>query len=229
MAIVQSLVGAGNGYKILTADSPTADPAGFDDITRRILFRGTSSELVTTFALGSLLSGSPGMYCIGPQGAAESLPGGHLKATIGYKGFLSPNARPTLHSYTVTTRETTLPIQSKTPTGNDYTSYAGPPWVPSVKNPKTNTYWRLRLIDQLQGVRLSGVSIGVPGTPPPRPPDQGNPPTRTIQWENLNDPLISYPNGWVLRDYQPSSTFAAGQVALYFWTAYFEYVQKFGP
>ena len=229
MAIVQSLVGSGTGYRILAADSPTVDPAGFDDMTRRILFRGTASELVAAFPLGSVLTGSPGMYCIGPQGAAETLPGSHLKATIGYKGFLTPNARPILTSYTVTTRETTLPIQSKTPTGGDYTSYATSPWAPSTKNPKTGTYWRVRLIDHLQGVRLTGVSIGVPGTPPPLPTYQGNIPTSPIKWDNLPDPLVSYPSGWILRDYQPSSTFAAGSVALYFWTAYFEYVSRYGP
>lgn len=207
---------------------PSLDPAGFDTVSRSILYRGTFQQLLTEFSLGSTLSGLPQMYCTGPQGGSRSR-FGHIWATIGYKGFASENSRKQISSWSVTTRETQLPIDYSRPNGTKYTVYASPPMVPQVVNPKTGTYYRVRLIDRIYGATMQGVTIGSPTSGPSIPTFTGQPPTGGINWETLYDPTLNYPYGWSIRDHQVTSQFTAGEKSLYFWTARFEYVDRYGP
>lgn len=226
MAIIHM---GGGTVETLKNESPTLDPFGFDDVTTRILFRGDMAGLLAAFPLGGTLSGTQ-MYCIGPQGASEAR-FGHIWADIGYKGFYQTTGKPTLTSHSVTTRETELPRNYTKANGSNWVTYVDTPMVPSKYNPKTGTYWRVRLIDRLVGSTVQGVTVGTPSTPPSPPTMNGPKPLgfNGPDWRNLIDPTVNYPFGWVLRDFQTNSQFAVGNVALYFWTARFEYVDQYAP
>lgn len=221
---------AGGTLEYLDEPSPTLDPFGFDEIRLRILYRGGMQSLINEFQLGNQFNGTD-MYCIGPQGASKSR-FGHIWAEIAYKGFYDENRRRTLTSYSVTTRETELPRTYTKEGGGTWTTYAAPPMVPSIKNPKTGTFWRVRLIDRVVGATMQGVTIGTPSQPPPLPTIQATIPPgmkSNVNWDNLADPTVNYPNGWQVRDFQTNSQFSAGDKALFFWTARFEFVERFSP
>lgn len=210
---------------------PSLDPAGFDTVSHSVLFRGDFTALVNAYTLGSSLEGQGNMYCTGPQGASRSR-FGHIWATIGYKGFWGGEGnRKQVSSWTVTTRETEFPITYTKANGAPYTVYVGPPQVASAVNPKTGAYWRVRLIDRVYGATLQGVTVGTPTTAPTIPEFKGSLPSNAGKqdWQNLYDPTVNVPTGWVIRDYQVNSQFTVGNVSLYFWTARFEYVDKYSP
>jgi len=215
-------------------DSLTVDPFGFDDITRGVILAGNGPGILSKFPLGSAHPVLKDMYCTGPQ-SARTLPGGYCEATIAWKGFAT-SSRATSTTYSISTRETTGPIYSVNIANETNYSYAGDPFTPGIINPKTGTYYRFRLIERVKGISQQGVTIGTPGTPPvlPDPPKITAPGFLNAQgigidWTKLMDPLYTYPYGWVLRDYQVNSQFSVGGIALFFWTARWENIDRIGP
>lgn len=242
MAIIHENIG--NVYSTLGADSPTVDIFGFDDVTRPVIVRGNSADLLKAFPFGEKHPTFEGMYCTGPSGGVTALPGNFTEGTIGWKGFLY-TGRSISETLAISTREVTGPIVSS---GSDFAggtvpwiNYVSPPIVPSLLNPETNQYWRFRLIERVRSITQQGVTIGTPDSPPgiPAPPNkvpppaalpaENNGPDEIIDWSRLQDPTINYPYGWILRDFQVNSQFSLGTVALYYWTARWEYLNRYGP
>ena len=227
----------GNGYKILEADAPTLDPAGFDEIRRVVLFRGKIPEMIAAFPLGSAYPGYSKMFCCGPQPGIESRPSSTetpiYKVPIIWRGFMNETNRPDGQSYTISTRETLLPITGTRANGTDYTAYAAAKMCPgsSILNPKTGSYWRVRVLDRVHGVRIQGVSTSTGSALPPLPTYQGAAPTRDSQldYQNLLDPTVNYRVGWNLMNYEVNSQFTLGTNVLHFWTAYFQYRFEYDP
>jgi hypothetical protein len=226
-----------NTFKLLEADSPTHDPAGFDEIRRVVLFRGTIPQLLATFDLGTTYPSYPKMFCCGPQPGIESRPSSNenpiYKVPILYRGFINETKRPDGQSYTISTRETLLPITGTRANGSEYTAYAAAKMCPqnNILNPKTGSYWRVRVLDRVHGVRIQGVSTSTGGALPPLPTYAGTAPTRDSQldYQNLLDPTVNYRTGWNLMNYEVNSQFTLGTNVLHFWTAYFQYRFEYDP
>ena len=230
-------------YATMGADSPTVDVFGFDEISRPVLIKGSSDNLLRTFPLGAVHPLYENMYCTGPSGGVTSLPGTFTEGTISWKGFLF-KARATSETLSISTRESGGPQYGtyKDALGEDtpYVYYLDTPYVPSKHNPKTGDFWKFRIIDRVRAINQQGVYIGKPTDPPfvPSPPTNIPPAAtmpgtngadQTIDWSTLMDPTINVNHGWVLRNFQTNSQFSVGDVALYFWTANWEYVDQYSP
>lgn len=224
-AIIHSQIPKGN-YRILKNPS---DPAGFDTASMEVLFRGTQAQLNAAFALGALNmpeSEGAAMYCLGSLGATQAR-FGHIWATIGWKGF-KDGEKAIVKSFTATSRDVDFPLQS----GNVTVGLASPAGESTYVN---GEFRRARATEIIAGLQQSGVSIGAPDKPPaPVKPTDTVPEWRTafqskINWNTMPGAMVNDLNGWVLRNFQVTSEFTAGAVCLRFWTAQWEWVQKFSP
>ncbi len=234
---------------------PTLDPSSFDTVTAAILFRGTANELLTRFPLGALASatgylGPAGsvLYCMGPQGTPEEKMG-HVWAEITWKGFIEPSGITGVvgglttgthlrsASMDLTTTETTWP-QGDVYLGADF---AETPALRPVKVAGVTVDtkpWRVRLIDRVYSLTLTGITAAAAGTwpDPPKPilTDPGS--GERINWAGLHpDPLLTYSfdkrksDGWVCRNFKRTSVLAMGSQVLAAWEANYTWEERHGP
>lgn len=103
--------------------------------------------------------------------------------------------------------------------------------------------WRVRLIGRVYTASIRGITIGdrsiivrAPKCTIPNPHLTDDIPARTFGWEDLPDPLVTWSDdtgdksGWVCRNYQrPGGEYAMGSKILAFWSAEYEWVERYGP
>lgn len=114
-------------------------------------------------------------------------------------------------------------------------------WVP----------WRIRYVGYVFAMSVKGITIGKKKTiqnPPiiaaSAPPKYGAPMLNagsstlgSTDWKNTPDPTITLAagilsatgDGWLCRNYQRTSEYSLGENVLAFWTADYEWIERYGP
>ena len=196
-------------------------------------------------------------YCLGPQGRPVRKHG-HITAQIEWKGILSsPSAGMPVSGLTagdhaksvslaMTTNETMWPQERD---GNVIA--AGTPYAP---NPPYRIFtlpgpgslpittgampYRVRLIGRTYSAGIRGITVGTRSAIMRAPRCTILDPTildNAPNWQNFPDPLVTWSketgtgDGWLCRNYQRSSEYTMGDKVLAFWTADYEWIERYSP
>ncbi len=166
-------------------------------------------------------------------------------------GITSQNPNDTVlgMSQSLATTEVAFPLQR----GNNTLLHPHPAkigtekWVrmETVQGPLGGTIitalvpWRIRRIARTYAMSLKGISMGGRNDILHPPLINGNTPGGGVDWSVYPDPLITvaegnsgtsaaFADGWVCRNYQRQSEYAVGDKVLAFWTADYEWIERYG-
>lgn len=208
---------ARNSYDTLSDTGAIRDPENlFVTRTRRILFRGTESQLIAAFrSTAASPSGGSRMLCAGLLSAdfcEGTSADPHYEAEVKWIGLHSAYRDSTdaamadaTFQYRIlcswTHNQTQLPIESKNIAGDPYFTYADGDYVTDEINAATGAYTRCNLFTFVPSLEVIGVidSGSVFPVSPATPKIQAlitllntthAPPSSLIQnWDNLQDPM----------------------------------------